>query len=280
MNILQHKSWHVYSRDNIERVKRDEAKAKEENDAKERRRILAEQEARIAALRTKARAIPDEDRDGRAVVRSHNSRTDGLGRSGINEEALFAAAVGSSTDSPNLEAICERTRERQTEEKRVGLAPNYLVGQKGDDAEHPWYTRGTDPGAAEEVRRTSTSGDRSKRKDNARDGRSSTHRHASASLDPMHAVRAALDSGRAQARGSGVVSRAVAAGGAVLRAGGDDMSRMRAKRIERERAERERAARLLGVGPSPDAVVGEYSQQFNPHLARSRLRQAQKHAPY
>ena len=41
--ILKHKSWHVWNRDNREKVERDEANARAEEDEKRHRADMAEQ---------------------------------------------------------------------------------------------------------------------------------------------------------------------------------------------------------------------------------------------
>ncbi|KAF9171368.1 Leukocyte receptor cluster member 1 [Mortierella sp. AD010] len=56
MNILPHKSWHVYNQKNRERVQRDEAQAKEQEQQANDRAVKAEREYRLSELRRKAKA--------------------------------------------------------------------------------------------------------------------------------------------------------------------------------------------------------------------------------
>ncbi|GAA5877909.1 hypothetical protein JCM1840_002944 [Sporobolomyces johnsonii] len=63
IKLLQHKSWHVYSQENIARVKRDEALAAAQQDADEQRTLLADSEARLDRMRRKADKKRKRDRD-------------------------------------------------------------------------------------------------------------------------------------------------------------------------------------------------------------------------
>ncbi|GAA5959193.1 hypothetical protein JCM21900_001423 [Sporobolomyces salmonicolor] len=63
IKLLQHKSWHVYSQENIARVKRDEALAAAQEDAEDQRTLLADSEARLDRMRRKADKKRRRDRD-------------------------------------------------------------------------------------------------------------------------------------------------------------------------------------------------------------------------
>ncbi|BGP19424.1 hypothetical protein JCM10213v2_007513 [Rhodosporidiobolus nylandii] len=65
LKLLQHKSWHVYSAENIARVQRDEAAAAARAEGDEERAQAAEAEARVERMRKKARKRGSEgDDDG------------------------------------------------------------------------------------------------------------------------------------------------------------------------------------------------------------------------
>lgn len=55
LKLLQHKSWHVYSAENVARVQRDEAAAQVASEESDRRMMLADSEARLDRMRKKSR---------------------------------------------------------------------------------------------------------------------------------------------------------------------------------------------------------------------------------
>ncbi|XP_038069433.1 leukocyte receptor cluster member 1-like [Patiria miniata] len=152
MNILPKKSWHVRTNKNIERVKRDEAQAAEENKKRQERAALAEQEARTALLRRKARQLTAAEDPEEYHLPSGSTEDDRL-------------AVQTSADTEHVDLFSdlstekqkgEKNKEREKEEKaaqekyeqKIGLL-TYL-GQSSAEAltATPWYFKSPDRGTA------------------------------------------------------------------------------------------------------------------------------------
>lgn len=153
MNILPKKNWHVRTKANIERVRRDEAKAAEEAKEVDRRIRLAEQEARTSLLRDRAKARMIQSGEELFVT---GGDTQGGGEEGDKQLAvssgpppaqghvnLFAALeAGEAADGKgNKEAEAEKKKEQEEYEKKVGYL-TYL-GQDTEEltGEQVWWKK-------------------------------------------------------------------------------------------------------------------------------------------
>ncbi|XP_014678046.1 PREDICTED: leukocyte receptor cluster member 1 homolog [Priapulus caudatus] len=177
MNILPKKRWHVRTKENIARVRRDEQQAREEEDERQRRRDLAEQEARTDTLRLRARKRLRDDGDSDSNDESAGKRrrvdtprgTDDDTAAVVGREAplprehvnLFAdLQAGDKRTGTNREYEEEKRAEQEKYEKQIGLL-TYL----GESAREPppWYARSLpceptsrdDPDAAADVAKKS-----------------------------------------------------------------------------------------------------------------------------
>ncbi|XP_053789090.1 leukocyte receptor cluster member 1 [Vidua chalybeata] len=118
MNILPKKSWHVRNKDNVARVRRDEAAAEVERRKRDARALRAEQEVRTELLRKRA-------------------RVGGRSPSPPAPPVLFPPPE----EAPNREHEAEKRREQERRERALGVL-TYL-GQSAAEAQTcpPWYLR-------------------------------------------------------------------------------------------------------------------------------------------
>ncbi|XP_074075950.1 leukocyte receptor cluster member 1 [Macrotis lagotis] len=247
MNILPKKSWHVRNKDNVARVRRDEAQARDEQRERERRALLAQQEARTDLLRKRARRLPLPPAAEPPAPGAQDPRPLDLFRELVAE--------GKGPAGGNREYEEEKRQAQEQQEKALGVL-TYL-GQSAAEAQTrpPWYQRPPEP----------------------RDpGQGPTpDPKAKSRLDPLRELERQLG----RKKGSPGRPREPSLPGPRA---AFSLQQLRAERRRREAAERGRAEALLAErgGRRPEEARPEeederrrrYNSQFHPELARAPRR--------
>ncbi|KAM7383371.1 hypothetical protein PAMP_003030 [Pampus punctatissimus] len=261
MNILPKKSWHVRNKDNVARVRRDEAQAAEEEREAKRRVERAEQEARTEFLRRKSRAAL-ESAGGHKHDDEDQERSGG---SGALEHLNLFPLEDSSEKKGNEEYLKEKKEEKEKQERAIGLLVS-LGPQPGSEVT-PWYMKTSE----EKKERKETE----KRKGVSEEEKEKRDRRLKDSLDPLKDMKKALavneHKSKKKAKRDRVEKRS---------SGESSIERLRAERLQREAEERRRTQALLdqksGKGKELGREVQERERPYNsayfPELARKRQR--------
>uniref|UniRef100_A0A452HPM7 CBF1-interacting co-repressor CIR N-terminal domain-containing protein n=1 Tax=Gopherus agassizii TaxID=38772 RepID=A0A452HPM7_9SAUR len=252
MNILPKKSWHVRNKDNVARVRRDEAQAQDEQRQREARALLAEQEARTEFLRKKARvsALPGPD-GGSALVPS--------GDESHHIDLFRDLEEGKGSKAGNKEYEEEKRREKERQEKAIGLL-TYL-GQSAAEAQtsRPWYQEAPDRSREAAV--------------------VTTQEQLKDRLDPLREMERHLRKKKGEGKKRKKEKEKPAGEKAAMGCSAPlSLEQLRRERLQREQAERARAEALLAgrqgeprrrEEEEPDDRKRRYNSQFNPQLART-----------
>ncbi|KAG5188035.1 hypothetical protein JKP88DRAFT_306193 [Tribonema minus] len=159
--ILPKKSWHVWRRDNLERVKRDErlaAEAQEEADEKAQR---ADQEIRVETLKRKREQQHQQpsakvgDGRGRKSQKS-TARKGGDAGGGVDQGWGTGAQHVNLFPEPearsggNVEHLREKEQQELLRQRREGAAPVALGGDAAGELQlAPWYSKPASAAAAQ-----------------------------------------------------------------------------------------------------------------------------------
>ncbi|KAH3883077.1 leukocyte receptor cluster member 1 homolog [Dreissena polymorpha] len=279
MNILPHKSWHVRTKKNIERVRRDEAQAAEEEKERQRKIALAEQEARTDLLRKRSRIRTEGEieHDTDKVQKLDSEAESAVPSSSVDIYTpqghinfFKDIEAGDVKQGTNKEYEKEKKEEKEKWEKDIGLL-NYL-GQNSVEKQEdrPWYL--------------------SKRKElNAEEKFDAKDRKLKNSLDPLHQMSSYLSTKhkhsekekdrksshklKSKHKEKNSHDKKVAKPSA-----SKSIEQLRAERLKREQEERQRVRELFSGESSKVKEANEpmnerdrgYNSVYNPDLVRRK----------
>ncbi|XP_053116590.1 leukocyte receptor cluster member 1 [Hemicordylus capensis] len=264
MNILPKKSWHVRNKDNVARVRRDEAEAEAQRQKREARVLLAEQEARTEFLRKKARL----------QAPGGNGSSSDLVSLGSEESSRHLNLFQELQEGGNKEYEEEKRQEKERQEKALGIL-TYL-GQSAAEAQtsRPWYQEPPDRSKAVA---------KDEKLKGKLDPLVEMGKHLSKKKSSHKKERKKEKEGQKEKESRGKLAARPPLAAA------SSLQQLRQERMRREQAERARAEALLAqkagtlLPQEEEEEVDErkrgYNSQFHPQLAKKRTWEAQKRDP-
>nr|CAD2202795.1 unnamed protein product [Meloidogyne enterolobii] len=149
MNILRHKKWHVRTKENVARVRRDEAKAAEEEKARAERAELADHEDRIQRLRSKnigntsdvesVKDIFGVRGDSKDVMGGTSSSTSASNEHHVNLFKELEEQERKNFANGNKEYAAEKKKEQDDWESKVGIMKRFAEDTKEYSKDNEWW---------------------------------------------------------------------------------------------------------------------------------------------
>ncbi|ESO97441.1 hypothetical protein LOTGIDRAFT_159473 [Lottia gigantea] len=276
------RNWHVRTKKNIERVRRDEEKAAEEEKEKQRRIALAEQEARTDLLRSRSKnklktcdrneieqgsstdIVPSSTVTQHGNINFFKEIEDGLRKQGINEEHAK-----------------EKKVEKEKWERSVGLLTYLGKSNIEEQNETPWYLSGR------KRKRDETE------EEEKRDLKHLKEEKKKTNLDPLLEMREFVDKKKKKKKHKDKKDKKhkhkererERIKSLPKPSTGKTIDQLRAERLKREKAEKNRTAELFSKLKGDDSENSseseeedrsrKYNSQYNPELSRKY----KKHKP-
>ncbi|KAI8915190.1 hypothetical protein DFJ77DRAFT_358998 [Powellomyces hirtus] len=287
LNILQHKSWHVYNEVNRAKVRQDEENARKEDEKKKEPALQADREARLTLLRKRAQSRRQEAGDLASAVdtppleagirRAQLLDADAPHSGHIN---LFAdaaeAAAGGTQGGKNKDYEDEKKAKEKAEADRYTW---YLGETRDGKKDTPWYAAPDPISAARSLPPEGPLGIKIGEKKRAQKDERRKVRD-----DPLTAVLKGTGKiGKASSKETGSHKRGTRFGKGAralpTSQPSSTIEKLRAERLRREAEERLKTEQLLNPSAAPirhEKETSFYNSQFNPHATRSRLERRER----
>ncbi|KAE9421266.1 hypothetical protein Angca_004939, partial [Angiostrongylus cantonensis] len=139
MNILPKKKWHVRTKENIARVRRDEKEAAEREQQRLERAIAAENERRLEALRAQA-AKRNADMEPFAL-RGPSDASISTSTGHVNLFQELELAERQNFGQGNKEYQEEKRKEQAELDSKMGIQKYFAEGTNELNKVQEWYTK-------------------------------------------------------------------------------------------------------------------------------------------
>ncbi|KAL3997953.1 hypothetical protein ACH3XW_13050 [Acanthocheilonema viteae] len=279
MNILPKKKWHVRTKENVARVRRDQKRAREEEERVAERAQLAEQEYKVNLLRKNAERMNTTFSSGKNEADDNNALFTNSS-SHINLFADLEEEYRKNLGVGNRDYELEKKKEKEEYEKKVGILQYLGQGSSELMKEKPWYekvpTRKESEFKKLEIPTRKENGftklenqssvtvlrahEKIKKKEHKRKKKDKKSHHKKCKKKSRHHDYSSLEISSNEEKSSELeeISKK------------EKLEKLRQERLDREAKERKRFTNLTSPESNKEVMrnVAKYNSQFNPALAR------------